>query len=253
MSRRVLAWVSGGAASIIAARLALKLFCREHVVLVRCETGNEDEDNLRFEKECEAWLGMPVTVLQSDKYSDCWDVWTQRRYMAGINGAPCTLHMKVEPRLTFQRPDDVHVFGYTNDALDIARFAKLRETYFELDIRAPLIEQHLNKAATLQLVENAGIDLPRSYRMGFPNANCLKSGCVKASSPDYWSLYRHHFPERFARTAAFSREIGARLVRINGERRFLDELPANWPMARAFAPACDFLCQIAEQEMNEAA
>lgn len=133
------------------------------------------------------------------------------------------------------------------------RFEKLRDTYFELTVEAPLISAGLNKAATLQMVENAGIALPRSYAMGFPNANCLKSGCCKATSPGYWSLYRHHFPTEFDLTAAFSRSIGKKLVRINNERRFLDELPPGWPMADALVPACDFLCAIAEMEMGDAA
>lgn len=89
--------------------------------------------------------------------------------------------------------------------------------------------------------------------MGFPNANCLRTGCVKASSPDYWSLYRRWFPDNFAQTAALAREIGARLTRIRGERAFIDEIPADWPTTAPIAPACDFLCQIAAQDAAPAA
>lgn len=245
---RVLAWVSGGAASVVAAKLAMKHYSASRVELVRCGTSNEDEDNHRFERDAERWLGKRVTKLRSDKYESVWDVWTKRRYMAGIDGAPCTKFMKVMPRLAFQRPDDIHVFGYTSDKADVTRFRKLQETYFELTVRAPLIEAGITKAATLKMIENAGLVLPRSYGMGFPNANCLKTGCVKASSPAYWSLYRRHFPDRFERTARLSREIGARLVRIDGRRMFLDELPHDWPVQEAIVPACDFLCLLAERE-----
>lgn len=249
MSDRILAWVSGGAASIVAAKLAISRY-GDRVELVRCETGNEDEDNHRFERDCEAWLGRKVTILRAERFESVWEVWQKRRYISGINGAACTTHMKVEPRLAFQRPTDTHVFGYTADSSDVSRFVKLRETYFELTVEAPLIDAHLTKASVLQMVENAGLRLPRSYAMGFPNANCLGTGCAKAQSPAYWSLYRHHFPDRFARTAAFSRELGVRMVRIKGERRFLDELPADWPMLDPIVPSCDFLCQIAEQEIE---
>lgn len=250
---RVLAWVSGGAASVVAAKLAMSQYGESRVELVRCETGNEDPDNHRFEADACQWLGKTVTLLRSSNYASVWDVWQKRRYMAGIEGAPCTMEMKVEPRLAYQRPTDIHVFGYTADAADVRRFEKLRDTYFELDVRAPLIEAGITKAATLAMVERAGIKLPRSYAMGFPNANCLQTGCVKATSPDYWALYRHHFPDRFKRTAALSRELGARLVRVNGQRVFLDELPEDWPMREPTAPACDFLCQLAEKEMETAA
>jgi hypothetical protein len=66
--------------------------------------------------------------------------------MAGINGASCTRAMKVEPRLAFQHPTDRHAFGYTNDKGDIDRFERLKANYPELDVRAPLIEQGINKA-----------------------------------------------------------------------------------------------------------
>lgn len=247
---RVLAWVSGGAASVVAAKLAITLYGMDRVELVRCETANEDSDNHRFEKDASRWLGKNVTLLRSKIYSSVWDVWEKRRYMAGPNGAACTLQMKVVPRLAYQRPDDVHVFGYTADSRDVRRFEALRSTYFELELRAPLIEAGINKAATLKMIQNAGIDLPRTYALGFSHANCLATGCVKASSPSYWSLYREHFPDRFARTAALSREIGKRLVTIRGERRYLDELPADWPRLKAITPTCDFLCAHAEQEMR---
>lgn len=217
-------------------------------IIARCETGNEDPDNYRFEADVMAWLGRSVTVLKSDKYATVWDVWKERRYMAGIKGAPCTAEMKVAPRLAFQLPTDVHLFGYTANGEDISRFERLRDTYFELTVRAPLIEAGITKESALEMVQRAGLELPRSYAMGFPNANCLQTGCVKATSPDYWSLYRHHFPAEFNRTAAYAREIGARLTRINDVRMFIDEIPADWPMTQPIVPACDFLCAIAELE-----
>lgn len=161
------------------------------------------------------------------------------------------MHMKIQPRLNFQRPGDVHVFGYTADAEDVRRFERLRENYFELTVRAPLIEAGITKAGTLASVQRWGIELPRSYAMGFPNANCLGSGCVKASSPDYWALYRKHFPDKFCRTAAYARELGCRLTRINGERVFIDEIPADWPTTEPISPACDFLCHLLDIELSE--
>lgn len=244
---RTLIWWSTGAASFVTALIELRN--NPDAELVRCETGNEDPDNYRFEADAMRHLNRSVTLLQSDEYENVWDVWQKRRYMAGIAGAPCTSAMKIAPRLEFQRPTDVHVFGYTADQKDVERFELLKANYFELKVRAPLIEAGITKASSLAMVERAGIALPRSYAMGFPNANCLQTGCVKATSPDYWSLYRFHFPENFARTAAYAREIGARLTRINGERTFIDDIPADWPMTSPIIPACDFLCSLAEQDI----
>lgn len=246
MVARTLIWWSTGAASFVAAQMILRE--RPESIVVRCETGNEDPDNYRFEADAIRRLNANVTIIKSDDYDDVWDVWQKRRFMAGIAGAPCTSEMKVAPRVRFQRPCDLHVFGYTADREDVERFERLKHNYFELKVRAPLIEAGITKAASLAMVQNAGLELPRSYAMGFPNANCLQTGCVKATSPDYWSLYRHHFPENFARTAAYAREIGARLTRVRGERIFIDEIPADWPMTNPIIPACDFLCALAEQE-----
>jgi hypothetical protein len=245
LNARVLVWFSSGAASAIAAQLAFRQW--PDAMMVRCETKNEDPDNYRFEADVVRWLNRPVTLIKSDEYGSVWDVWQKRRYMAGIAGAPCTTEMKVAPRLAFQKPTDWHVFGYTADAADVDRFKRLQDNYPELTVRAPLIDAGITKAASLAMVERAGIALPRSYAMGFPNANCLQTGCVKATSPDYWSLYRHRFPEQFARTAAYAREIGARLARIKDERIFIDEIPADWPMTEPIVPACDFLCLIMER------
>jgi len=185
---RTLIWWSTGAASAVVAQLML--WREPNAIIVRCETANEDPDNYRFEADIMRLLKRNITLLKSDEYADVWDVWQKRRYMSGIAGAPCTAAMKIGPRLAFQKPTDIHVFGYTADAEDVERFRRLKANYPELTVRVPLIDQGVTKAACLALVERWGVELPRSYAMGFPNANCLGTGCVKATSPDYWSLYR---------------------------------------------------------------
>ncbi len=247
---RTLAWWSTGAASAVMAHMALQ--SDPDAIIARCETNNEDPDNYRFEADVMRRLNRSVTLLKSENYESVPDVWRGERYMAGNEGAPCTREMKIMPRLAFQRPTDIHVFGYTADARDNERFKTLKNNYPELVVRAPLIERGVTKAATLAIVESWGIALPRSYAMGFPNANCLQTGCVKATSPDYWSLYRQQFPENFARTAAYAREIGARLTRIKGERIFIDEIPADWPTTNPIVPACDFLCHLAAYQLEAA-
>jgi hypothetical protein len=151
------------------------------------------------------------------------------------------------PRLDFQRPDDVHVFGYTADAADMARAKRLRANYPELTIRTPLIDAGVTKVACLAMLERAGIEPPVLYRLGFRNNNCIP--CVKATSPNYWALVRRKFPQQFERMAKLSRELGVRLARIDNERRFIDEIPDDWPVNDPIQPSCDFLCHLAEQEM----
>jgi hypothetical protein len=237
---RTVSWFSCGAASAVATKLS------NPDVIAYCETGAEHPDNKRFMADCEEWFGKEITILQNPKYADTWAVWEKRRYLAGIAGAPCTGELKVQPRLEFQRDDDIHIFGYTADGPDVARAEGMGEHWPDLTTEFPLIERGLTKAACLAMIENAGIKPPLTYAQGFPNANCLP--CVKATSAKYWALVRHHYPEQFDRMVRLSRELGARLARLNGERVFIDEIPLDHPMTEAMAPDCDFLCSLAEQD-----
>lgn len=232
-------WFSCGAASAVAVKLT-------GAFPVYCETGAEHPDNQRFMADCEAWFGKKVVRLKSTEYADTWDVWEKTRWLAGINGARCTVELKVAPRLAYQHPEDIHVFGYTADKADADRADRLRQNYPELDIRTPLIERGLTKAACLDMIERARIKLPPMYAMGFQNNNCIP--CVKATSPAYWALVRKQFPEHFDRMAKLARELDVRLCRINDERRFIDEIPMDHPTTNPIQPSCDFLCHIAEQE-----
>jgi hypothetical protein len=232
--KRTLCWFSCGAASAVAAKLTLRE--KPDAVVAYCKTNAEHPDNERFMADCVRWFNAPVEQLASTRYRDTWDVFERRRYLAGIDGALCTVELKVMPRLIYQRPDDIHVFGYTADKADAARADRMRANYPEMTIETPLIQR-------------AGIALPPMYAMGFHNNNCIP--CVKATSPDYWALVRKQFPEQFERMAKLARELDVRLSRINDVRIFIDEIPADWPTTNPIQPSCDFLCHIAETE-NEA-
>lgn len=222
---------------------------RNNTHLVCCDTGSEHEDSNRFEQDCIRHLNAPVTHLKSDTYVDAWDVWQKTRWLAGIEGARCTVELKVIPRLDFQKVDDTHVFGYTADSLDVARSEKLRENYPELSIETPLIDAGLTKASCLAMIENWDIKLPITYGLGFPNNNCIP--CVKATSPAYWALIRKHFPVEFEKMVKISRELGVRLSRLNNERIFIDEIPLDHATTNPIVPSCDFLCHIIEQDITE--
>ena len=238
---RTLSWFSCGAASAVATKLM------PAAEPVYCETGAEHPDNERFFADCEAWFGRKITRLKSEKYADTWDVWTRRKYLGGNRGSPCTIELKVKPRLEFQRPTDIHVFGYTADSTDVNRAVRLRDNYPELTIVTPLIERGLLKEHCLDLVQRAGIDLPPLYALGFQNNNCIP--CVKASSPAYWALVRKAFPEKFERMAKISREADVRLCRLDDVRSFIDEIPLDYPTTSPTQPSCDFLCHLAEADL----
>ena len=105
-----------------------------------------------------------------------------------------------------------------------------------------LIDAGRTKADCADMLRAAGIKLPHVYSLGFPNANCI--GCVMATSPTYWNLVRETFPVVFVERAEQSRRLGARLVRHQGKRIFLDELPSD-AKGRALKslPDCGLFCE----------
>ena len=243
---RVICWFSSGAASAVMTKLTLSE--NPDAIAVNCDLGeSEDEDNERFLNDCGRWFNAPIKRISSAEYMTIDEVFEDKRYHANHRGAPCTSAMKRVPRLEFQQPGDVHLFGYTADARDIERARAFALRSPDLTLRFPLIERGLTKDACFALIEQAGIKRPRIYDWGYPNGNC--PGCVKASSPDYWALVRLRHPEVFARRADQCRRFGSRLTRINNERIFIDEIPADWPILNPTVPSCDFLCHLAGQDL----
>lgn len=243
---RTIGWFSCGVASAVAIKLTLDE--TPGLVPTYCETGAEHSDNERFLTDCEKWFGKSIKRLRSEKYISTWDVWARRKYLAGIKGAPCSVEMKIVPRLAFQHPSDLHVFGYTADPADLQRYKRFQLNHPELQVRAPLVEHRLTKDACHSMIQSCGIRLPRMYELGFKNNNCIP--CVKATSPAYWSLIRRHFPDHFERMAKLSRQLGARLSRINNERIFIDEIPLDYPTSRSSSRPCDFLCHAGERSTS---
>jgi hypothetical protein len=217
-------WFSSGAASAVAAKRTIEQYgdtCKIRVI--NNPIKEEDSDNLRFLRDVETWLGVEIEIAINYKYPSCSavDVWEKRQYMSGVAGAPCTLELKKMARQQFEMDNDIdwHVLGFTSE--EEGRFCNFQQNE-RMNTLPVLIEAGLSKGDCYRIVQDAGIEPPRIYGMGYPNANCI--GCVKATSPTYWNHVRIMHPEVFDERAEQSRRIGARLVRVNGKRIFLDEL-----------------------------
>lgn len=224
----VVAWFSCGAASAVAAKLASEKY--PQLRIVNNPVKEEDEDNLRFLKDVEVWIGIKVETSINFKYPDASakSVWIKRQYMSGVKGAPCTNELKKEARRQWEDLNSwngYHVFGYDADEKDRHQ---IRNEEMGGKVLPILIEAGLTKQHCFEILTDAGIKLPRVYSMasrfgsGFPNANCI--GCVKATSPTYWNHVRETFPDKFQELAELSREIGCKLTRVKGKRIYLDEL-----------------------------
>jgi hypothetical protein len=217
-------WFSCGAASAVAAKKTLELYKdTHHIRVVNNPVAEEDADNLRFLQDVQNWLGVEIEFATNKNYPSCSavDVWNKRNFMSGPLGAPCTIELKKYARQQWEgvHKPHWHVLGFT--AEERTRYERFIQTERE-NLLPVLIDCNLTKQDCLNILTSEGIKVPRMYSLGYPNANCV--GCVKATSPTYWNLVRQQHPEVFTARAEQSRRIGARLVRVNNRRIFLDEL-----------------------------
>lgn len=218
-------WFSCGAASAVAAKKTVEIYGKRCTVrVVNNPVAEEHEDNRRFLRDVEEWIGVTIEAAVNENFSSCSavDVWAKRKYMSGIAGAPCTLELKKIARQQWEAKNkaDWHVLGFTYDEQHRSDRFKQRE---RSNLLAVLVDEHITKLDCFRILFAAGVEPPEIYKLGYPNANCI--GCVKATSATYWNHVRAVHPTVFQSRAEQSRAIGCKLVRVNGERVFLDELP----------------------------
>lgn len=249
---RVIGWFSCGAPSAVAVKLALGDY-PGRVEIVRIDTGSEHPDNARYIADCEEWYGQEIIQLRSEDYVDTWDVWVRERWLNGIEGARCTTELKKRVREAYERPDDLHVWGYAAaPKREVDRANRMVEQTPGMAHAFPLIERGISKPEALGIIEMAGIELPAMYRLGYRNNNCI--GCPKAGMGE-WNMIRRDFPETFWRMARLERDIGHAILREGPEKAdrepiWLDELdPERGDIRTDPEVSCSLNCMTVEQEM----
>lgn len=254
--QRVVCQFSCGAASAVATKLAIAQYGGIHdVVILNAYLESEHEDNRRFADDCERWFGVPITIVQNEKYGASIDtVFEKVRYMNGQNGASCSTRLKREVLAKYAMPGDINVFGFTIEEVD--RLVDRQIAMPDMSVVSPLVEQGLTKDDCKAMIQRAGIELPYMYRLGYRNANC--PGCVKGGEK-YWRAIDEDFPEIYERRMAQQESIGEGAYffrnRKTGERIGLRELRNKpGPVQRdENMPSCSFFCEAAESMYEDSA
>jgi len=237
---RVVAQFSCGAASAVAAKLAIDMY-PEQTVVVNAFVADEDADNRRFLSDCASWFGRDIDVHRDTKYgASAYEVWRRRRFIVHRNGAPCSKALKRDVLKAAEQPGDTIVLGYTADPRDAARLDRYIDANPSVRVIAPLIDAGLTKKDCFEIVSSAGLTLPRMYMLGYPNANCPK--CPKGGM-GYWNRIRVDFPDNFEQMASLQDVLGEGSYffrdRSNGRRISLRMLP---PDAGRFTSEPPFEC-----------
>lgn len=253
---RVVCQFSCGAASAVATKLAIAQYSETHeVIVLNAFLASEHPDNRRFAKDCEKWFGIPLTVVMNTQYNGSVDeVFEDVDYMNGPKGASCSSRLKRQVLAAYGKPGDINVFGFTIEEVD--RLMDRRASYPDMEVISPLVEQGLTKEDCKAMVERAGILLPKPYRMGYYNANCI--GCVKGGE-GYWRAIDEDYPEVYERRMAQEEAIGPGAYlfrnRKTGQRfglRALRNKPGRVQRSEAM-PSCSFFCEAAERTYDDAA
>jgi len=248
---RIVCWFSCGAASAVATKMIVEEHKRlgqgKEIVIAYTEVKQEHEDNKRFLRDCEQWFGIPITVLQNERYKgDIYEVFIRTGYLVGPTGAACTRLLKKSVRKDFEKPTDTQVFGFTVE--EQARYNSFLDAN-NIDCRVPLIEHGLTKQDCLGVLAKAGIEIPAMYKLGYSNNNCI--GCVKGGA-GYWNKIRVDFPETFETMAQIENLMGRTIVKHKGERISLRNLP---PDAGRDQPEpnfdCGVVCYAAFKQLEE--
>ena len=213
---KIICWWSGGITSAVACKVALDLYGAENCRVIMIDTKNEDDDTYRFKSDCEKWYGVNIEVITGigDDYKDIESVWFKHKSLNVANGAICSSKLKRAVREKWQEHNDFdfQVFGFEFDKKEFNRALSLSKNHPKAKSIYPLLMKGYTKDDCLRIVQNAGIEIPRMYSLGFRNNNCFKTGCVQGGI-GYWQKMKKEFPEKFNKMADIEHE----LTNVKGE------------------------------------
>lgn len=215
-NKKIICWWSGGITSAVACKVALDLFGLAACRVIMIDTGNEDEDTYRFKEDCERWYNKSIEVITGigDNYGSIQDVWVKHKSLNVATGAICSTQLKRKVREDWQKENefDHQVFGFEFDKKEFNRANGLSINHPKTKAIYPLLMMGYDKDDCLRVVQEAGIEIPRMYQLGFRNNNCFKTGCVQGGI-GYWQKMQREFPDKFDAMA----EMEHKLTDLKGE------------------------------------
>lgn len=210
MTRRVVMW-SGGITSWAVARQVVADHGAASTVLLFADTLIEDDDLYAWNAAASARLGVPLTVVADGRTP--WQVFEDKRWLGNTRVAQCSHALKQEPCRAWlaEHADPADTVLYVGiDWTETHRLPAIEAGWAPWTVRAPLTDPpYRDKPELLAEARDAGLPVPRLYRLGFPHNNC-GGACIKGGQAQ-WARLLEVFPERYASVEAFEQRMRDRL------------------------------------------
>ena len=204
----IVLWWSGGITSAVACKLAIDLYGVNNCKSFILDTMNEHSDTHRFKKDCEKWYGLEIASLKTDDYESIEDVWYKHKSLNFANGATCSYMLKRRVREKWEKENTFthQVFGFEFDKKEFNRANAMLLNHPHTKPIYPLLMFGYDKEKCVQVIQEAGIEVPIPYKWGLKNNNCLNTGCVQGGI-GYWQKIKREHPSLYEKMAKVEHEL----------------------------------------------
>ena len=218
MSKKIICWWSGGITSAVACKIAIDLYGADNCRVIMLDTKAEHKDTYRFKKDCEKWYDLPIEILSAipDTYENLEDTWRKHLSLNTANGAICSYKLKRRVREIWEKANEYkyQIFGFEMNLHECKRALAMKMNHPNAKPIFPLLMLGYDKPKCLEIIQEAGIEVPEAYKLGFSNNNCLGSNpdtgadyaCVQGGVGYYQKLAKEH-PKKLAYMASIEHEL----------------------------------------------
>jgi hypothetical protein len=190
---------SGGVGSWATAKRVAERHGTDDLILLFADTLVEDADVYSFLAASAANVGGELVIVRDGRTP--FEVFRDRRWLGNSRLAHCSEVLKQKPCRAWIEAncDSAGTVLYVGiDWSEEHRMPAILKGWAPYRVEFPMAEApYLDKPAMLAWLRAEGIQPPRSYREGFPHANCLRQGCVKGGK-GYWAQVLALRPESYA-------------------------------------------------------
>ena len=195
MTERYVLGLSGGRDSAALAVFMRQAYPELDVGYFFTDTGKELPEVYEFLGRLEGFLGKRIAYLNPDRDFDFW-LREYGNFLPSPRTRWCTRQLKLRPLERWIRDDlnaGTRVVSFVAIRADEPERVGMHATHPNLEVRFPLREHGLDKAAVLDLLESSGLGLPTYYRWR------SRSGCTFCfyQQKIEWVRLKREHPEAF--------------------------------------------------------